>query len=157
MTGEKTLRGEKRQRNEEIVQAIDAGVSQKSLAEKYGISASRIGQLYKRAKRESYNAEYNAEREELKKFLRSIMRTQDDDLLNFILYKFFRYDTLETIDDVKDIIYITICGIVGADFIQSDRLKQLKLNEELFNKRSLVRNGSKEYRDKIIYLLSRWT
>ena len=155
MTGEKTKRGEKKQRNEEIVQAIDAGVSQKKLAEKYGISSSRVGQLYKRAKEESYNVEYNAEREELKNFLRSIMRTPDEDLLDFILYKFFRYGTIETIDDVKDIIYITICGIVGADFINSHRLKQL--NKELFNERSLVRNGSKEYRDKIIYLLSRWT
>lgn len=76
-------------RDMDIVIAIDAGVSRKSLAEKYGISVVRIGDIYRRAKREVDMIKYNTEKEELKIFLKSIMPIQDDDLLNFISYKFF--------------------------------------------------------------------
>lgn len=139
-------------RDMDIVIAIDAGVSRKSLAEKYGISVVRIGDIYRRAKREVNMIKYNTEKEELKIFLKSIMPIQDDDLLNFISYKFFNYYSTQNIDEVKDLIYITIYGIIGSEFIQPERLRQLKPN--LFNKNSLIRNGCYDYRQKIISLLS---
>lgn len=139
-------------RDMDIVIAIDAGVSRKSLAEKYGISVVRIGDIYRRAKREVDMIKYNTEKEELKIFLKSIIPIQDDDLLNFISYKFFNYYSTQNIDEVKDLIYITIYGIIGSEFIQPERLRQLKPN--LFNKNSLVRNGCYDYRQKIISLLS---
>nr|DAQ28182.1 MAG TPA: Mor transcription activator family [Caudoviricetes sp.] len=139
-------------RDMDIVIAIDAGVSRKSLAEKYGISVVRIGDIYRRAKREVDMIKYNTEKEELKIFLKSIMPIQDDDLLNFISYKFFNYYSTQNIDEVKDLIYITIYGIIGSEFIQPERLRQLKPN--LFNKNSLIRNGCYDYRQKIISLLS---
>lgn len=139
-------------RDMDIVIAIDAGVSRKSLADKYGISVVRIGDIYRRAKREVNMIKYNTEKEELKIFLKSIMPIQDDDLLNFISYKFFNYYSTQNIDEVKDLIYITIYGIIGSEFIQPERLRQLKPN--LFNKNSLIRNGCYDYRQKIISLLS---
>lgn len=139
-------------RDMNIVIAIDAGVSRKSLAEKYGISTVRIGEIYRRNKFNEDYAKYNAKKEELKTFIKSIMPIQDDDLLDFISYKFFNYYPAHDIEEVKDLIYITIYGIVGSEFIQFERLKQLKPN--LFNENSLVRNGCYDYRQKIISLLS---
>lgn len=140
------------QRDMDIAIAIDAGVSRKSLAEKYGLCTVRIGEIYRRVKRETDWVKYNTEKEELKIFLKSIMPIQDDDLLDFISYKFFNYYPSPDIDEIKDLIYITIYGIIGSEFIQSDRLKQLK--KESFNRNSLVRNGCDEYRRKILSLLS---
>ena len=64
--------------------------------------------------------------------LRSIIPVSDDEFVNTVIDKFWS-SGIRDVDSLKNIIYVTIWGIIGSEFIQGDRLNQLK--SELYVKK----------------------
>ena len=119
-------------RDTEIVKAIDNGCTRKSLASIYGITPVRVGEIYKKAKRHENIVKSCVAMKEMEDLLRSIIPVSDDQFVNTVIDKFWSSD-IRDVDRLKNIIYVTIWGIIGPEFIQGDRLNQLK--SELYVKK----------------------
>ncbi len=74
---------------------------------------------------------------EMEDLLSSIIPVSDDEFVNTVIDKFWSSD-IRDVDSLKNIIYVIIWGIIGPEFIQGDRLNQLK--SELYVKKRMGGN-----------------